>query len=80
MLTKNGALKYEVQQKPMKKRNVFLKLRRCDAYPSIKLHHCQTLQSMIPTKLWKVFRRRHTPAEKKHLMSKHLIKNLTKYK
>ena len=62
----------------MKKRNVFLKLRRCDAYPLIKLHHRQTLQSMIPTKLWKVLRRRHSPVENKHLMPKHIIKNLTK--
>ena len=37
--------------KPLKKTNVFLKLRRCDACPSIKLRHLQTLQSMIPTKM-----------------------------
>ena len=65
----------------MKRTNVFLKLRMHDAYPSIRLHHRQTLQSMIPTKIWKVLQTRHaTEEKKKHLMSKQLIEKLTKYK
>ena len=60
--------------------NVFLKLRRWDAYPSIKLHHCQTLQSLTAMKMWKVLQTRHATVENKDLMSKQLIEKLTKYK
>ena len=124
------------RQNPMKMTNVFLKLRRSDAYLFIKLryhqtlqstipppnttvnnttakhyskqyqcqtlqstiplpnttinntpakhysqqYHRQILQSTIPTKIWKLFQTRHATLEKKLVMSKQLIKKLTKCK
>ena len=56
----------------------FLETERCDAYPSIKFHHRQALQSMIPTKIWKVFQTRYAPVENKHLISKQLLAKIDK--
>ena len=66
--------------KAYEKDKCFLKLRRSDAYLLIKLHHCQTLQSMIPPKNWKVLQTRHATVENKLVMSRQLIEKLTKYK
>ena len=64
----------------MKWTNVFLKLRRSDAYLFIKPHHRQPLQSTIPTKIWKVLHTRQATVENKLVMTKQLIEKLTKHK
>ena len=67
-------------RKAYEKTNVFLKLKKSDAYLSIKLHHRRTLPSAIPTKIWKVLQTIHAPVQNKLVMSKEVIEKLTKYK
>ena len=63
--------------KAYEKKNVFLKLRKNDAYLSIKLHHHQTLQPTISTNIWKVLQTRHPTVKNKLEMSRQLIEKLT---
>ena len=64
----------------MKKTNAFWKLRRSDAYLFMKFYHRETLQYMIPTKIWKVLQRRHATVGNRLLISKQLLEKVTKYK